>query len=190
MNTTASDALFPADSSERAASRRLPWLDRLTLAAIVASVVAVTIPHLRSMAIRSNERDARLVLSWLGEEVSRLSRSEIPPDLPSFLAGLPQATRRVPDARILDAGLVAHHGYYLRLTLSPTAEPELCAWPCQVDRTGGAAYVWKPGGLYVSANLAPGWSGLERPPPRGVVPEAGNGWASLGSEHAALRAGH
>jgi hypothetical protein len=165
MQTTANTALSPAAVPARAASRRLPWLDRLTLVAVLALVVVVTIPHLRSMAIRANERDARVMLTWLGEELAKLAPAEMPADLPALLKRVPRAARRIPDARVLPSGLVAHHGYYLRLMLPPHGQPELCAWPCQLDRTGRAAYAWTSGSLYENPNATPGWSGEAQPPP-------------------------
>jgi hypothetical protein len=182
MDTTANPALSPAAAPERAASRRLPWLDRLTLVAVLAAVVVVTIPHLRSMAIRANERDARVVLTWLGEELAKISPAELPTDLPALLDRLPRAARRVPDARILDSGLVAHHGYYLRLALSPQGTPELSAWPCQTNRTGHAAYAWTTGSLYEHANSAATWSGEDRPPPPDIQPAGSEAWTPRPSE--------
>ncbi len=169
-------------SAARVGARHLPWLDRLTLAALAVAVVAVTIPRLRAMAMRANERDARAALGWLGAELAALPPASLQTELAGILSRLPVASRRFSDARVLASGGLVHHGYVFRSARDATGAPRLLAWPCQAGRTGEHAYAWDAGALFANANRPVAWSGVEHALPLDVDPRRSAGWSPLEPE--------
>lgn len=164
--------------------RRLPGVDRLTLVAVAALVVLVTLPRLRSIALRENELDAIRTLQLLAGELSDLRAPEAlaaeraPRSVAGLLAGNPALARRLPDVDVLDGGRLRRHGYLFELVTDRDGRPGLRAWPCAHGATGLGAFLFAPGeGLLGNPNEAARFSGPERPP--GLDLSDPSGWRSI-----------
>lgn len=149
---------------------------RLLLAGVGLVVVLVTIPLLRSLALRENERDALRALELLAPVA-------LAPGAATFSELFQpdgELARRLPDTRLLDAGRVLfHHGYLFEVVDGPGGAPQLRAWPLRHGETGlGVFWSPRPGELHGHPNRGARWSGLEAAPP--VPPGPGSVELSAG----------
>lgn len=147
---------------------RLPSADRLTIAVILIVVALVSVPLVRRVALRQNERDALRALVILARAQERVGAH----DLASLIAAAPEVTASLPDAKLLDGGRLLRHGYLI--ALEPTAEgPAFVAWPSRYGHSGLGAFRLAPDGrLYGLPNRDGRASGRARP-------AAGEGWRPL-----------
>lgn len=153
---------------------------RLLLLAVGTVVVLVTLPLLRGLVVRENERDALRALRLFGGEVFAADpRAAQPADLASCVEAAPELLRRLPDTRVLDDhGRLFHHGYLFELGTDPSGERVLRAWPSSHGDTGYAAFLLGADGrLRGHANAAARWDGPAHP-----VEDDGTsgGWCDLG----------
>lgn len=163
---------------------RVPSADRLTIAALLLVVGVVSIPLLRTHALRQNEVDALRSLALLAAPLATLVEQG---RAPTTIAGLvelePDLARRLSDAELLEGGrLLRRHGYLFDLAPSlphaAAAGPVLRAWPWRRGRTGLGAFVHDArGNLLGHANREALWSG-PNPPPR-PTDAATSGWRRL-----------
>jgi len=149
----------------------------LTLAAISVVIVLVSLPRLRSFALRENESDAVYLLRVVGESLQASTVEAGPPavDLVGLLRHEPELERKLQNCHDLGDGVVVRHGY-----LFEGYEPEpgrwaLRAWPYRHGQTGRRAFVWFPDvGLRVHANRDARFDGPDAPPSDETT--AGAGW--------------
>jgi len=178
------------------ASRRGPisFSGALSLLAIAAVVLVVSVPRLRGIALLENEADAVGTAQLLARALQALDAK--PRSSPSMRELLRRPELRgLDDAELLAEGRVLRrHGYLFEVTcLSPavtapaapacilSGEPAaLCgllairAWPWEHGTTGLAAFLaTQKGGRLVHPNTAPGWEGLGAAGATLVSPE---GW--------------
>lgn len=142
------------------ATRSLRSSSRLLLIAVGAVVVFVTLPLLRGLALKENERDALRVLELVGSEV--FAAEVAAPGFDELLESRSELARRLPDTRLLAEGrLMFHHGYLFEIFRQPDGGHELRAWPLRHGETGLGAF-WSPGPGRVLGhpNRAAAWSGL------------------------------
>lgn len=167
-----------AQASSRWATRlgrvleRVPSADRLTIAALLLVVALVSVPLLRTHALRQNEEDALRSLALLAGPLATLAQGGRAPATIGHLLELePDLARRLIDAELLDGGrLLRRHGYLFDLAPPlPHAAgrgPILRAWPWSRGRTGLGAFVQAAEGeLFGHPNREGLWSG-PNPPPR------------------------
>jgi hypothetical protein len=175
------EASMPADVSARARAQAqvadrswgLPWIDVLTLFAIGLVVVLVSLPRLRSFALRENELDAMHMLRTLSSQPAAPGVDARECNLAALLAPDPALRRKLEDLELLADGRVRRHGYLFDLVLLGPGQPMLRAWPWNHAQTGRAAFAWTPErGLLGFENKDGRFSGPEHPP---WVPEAGAG---------------
>ncbi len=138
----------------------------LLLAAVAAVVVLVSLPLLRGLALRENERDAMHTLGLFGREVFAAAPAAQQP-LGALLQADETLLRRLPDTHLVDGGRrLLRHGYLFELTASLTGEPTLLAWPYSHGETGlGAFRLASDGQLYGHPNRMARWSGPSQAPP-------------------------
>ncbi len=162
----------------------------VTLLAIAAVLVTVSVPRLRGFALQANERDALATSRLLARALQRV---ELGPDASiRQLVEEAQLGRLLDDAEYLQAGsLLRRHGYLFRLTQAPPplhltgsgrtvlageAPDPACvilAWPWDSGRTGGSALAVFPAGPALGcANEGGRWSG----PELGSLLDRGRGW--------------
>lgn len=163
---------------------RVPSADRLTIAALLLVVGVVSIPLLRTHALRQNELDALRSLAQLAVPLDALARAGRAPATVGHLLELePDLARRLIDAELLEGGqLLRRHGYLFDLAppLPGTASsgPVLRAWPWSHGRTGLGAFVQAPHGeLLGHPNREGLWTGPNPPPRPGDT--ASDAWRRL-----------
>lgn len=163
---------------------RIPSADRLTIASLLLVVAVVSIPLLRTHALRQNELDALRTLAALSAPLHGTAQAgPRPATLGQLLAGHPGLLRRLSDAELLDEGrLLRRHGYLFDLAPAhgpgKAAEPVLRAWPWSYGRTGlGAFLLERPGEVLGHPNRGSSWSGLAAPPR--PIPGRLEGWRRL-----------
>jgi hypothetical protein len=154
----------------------------LSLFAVVAVLVVVSVPRLRELALQENEADAQGTAQILARALKALDAT--PRSQPSLreLMRYPEL-RGLGDTELLAGGAVLRrHGYLFEITcLSPAltapAAPAallsgqsdaLCgllairAWPWDHGSTGSAAFlVTQKGGRLAHSNASASWEGLE-----------------------------
>lgn len=165
----------------------------VSLAAVLAVVVAVSLPRLHGLARRENQVDARATAERFARALAELTPEEHA--LPfEELARRTRLERTLRDAEWLENGRVLRlHGYLFELCPAPgavlpvdgklelTQQPEagvarraVRAWPWSAA-TGRAAYVASPDGLLLAHPNDEGlWHGLEHRP--AVDGDARTGW--------------
>jgi hypothetical protein len=160
----------------------------LSLFAVGAVVVLVTLPRLRAFALAENEGDARALLRMIGA-ANVVQAAEGASDAPARrIADLPLEGRALTagarGAQSLRGGeLLRLHGYLFDLAPgercgSGDSGQVLRAWPYQHGRTGhGALVLLADGTLRSHDNTGGRWSGEDHPP-RGPFDEAA-GWRAL-----------
>ena len=160
------DALPAPPGSLVARARRVLEGPQLLLLAVGTVVVLVTLPLLRGLAVRENERDALRTLRLFGGEVFAAESAATAPDLASLVEGDPVLIRRLPDTRVLaEAGRIFHHGYLFELSADEGGERYLRAWPYAHGETGYAAFLLgESGELMGHRNPAARWNGPAQAP--------------------------
>jgi hypothetical protein len=130
----------------------------------------VTLPRLRSFALRENERDAMRMLRVLASQPAPTAGSHGSRDLAALVAHDKALARRLEDLELLADGRLRRHGYLFDLTMLRPGEPMLRAWPIVHGQTGRGAFVWTPQrGLLAADNQGGRFSGPDSPPaPRDV----------------------
>ena len=153
---------------------------RILLGALALVVVLVTLPLLRSLALRSNEMDALRALDLMGREVFA---AESPVTAVGELFGQDRPmSARLPDTRLLEGGrLIFHHGYLFELVPTTDGGQVLRAWPLSHGETGLGAFTSSgPGQLLGHPNQAALWSGTGAAPPVTSHAGADDGPAAAG----------
>jgi hypothetical protein len=172
-----------ARTADRTAARRLPFADYLTILAIVAVVVVVTIPRLRGFAVRENETDAIHMLRALAMQPARSGHDQDVNDLAHAVARDPAMLHRLEDVECLEDGSLRRHGYLFDMTMLRQGEPMLRAWPWNHGQTGNDAFVWTPQrGLLWHANADGRFSGPGYAPGAADIDTrslAASGWARI-----------
>lgn len=201
----------PRPAAVRDVTHRRSGLSRLgtlALLAVVAVLVTVSIPRLRSFAANENEAEARSLACMLAAELHEA------PAIPDARNGGPTIEalthrgaieRALSDASFLSEGrLLRRHGYLfcvVRLDAGPPPASEatgfvgstvqaaapapglgVMAWPWQRGRTGARAWIaTATGGLFQHENDRGQWDGPGTVRPQGPPPvlTAWNGWSSL-----------
>ncbi|MFT7671543.1 MAG: hypothetical protein ACI8X5_004264 [Planctomycetota bacterium] len=131
---------------------------RLLMAAVGVVVALVTLPLLRSLALKENEIDALRALDFLGREVYAAENSAL---TVGDLVESGELAIRMPDTRLLEGGRVMfHHGYLFDLVPTEDGGRVLRAWPWAHGKTGlGAFWCDAPGILHGHPNSRAMWSG-------------------------------
>lgn len=160
----------------------------VSLAAVLALLVVVSLPRLRGLALRENEVDARGTVQLLARALASLPPGERDVDLEQ-VAQRTRLVRALHDAEWLEDGRVLRlHGYLfelcaapaplqaagLALSLARTApEPSAAlavrAWPWSAG-TGRAAFLAHSGALFLHTNEDGRWQGLTHRPALGPEP--------------------
>ncbi len=141
---------------------RRDWISLATLAAIVVAVTAVSLPRLRSLALRENELDAAALIARLGERMGKTPSATL-----ESLVGPGSALRReLEDAQWLeDSQQLRRHGYLFALQTGPGSAPVVLAWPWRHGQSGFAAFAWtSSSGVLGHPNRAGQFSGQSSPP--------------------------
>lgn len=148
-------------------------LDALTLCAIAAVVLLVSLPRLREFALRENQSDAEKLVTRLGALCEARQPELEPANIAELLASSKDLMRQLDDVELLDdGGTLRRHGYLFELA-HVDGRAVIHAWPWRYGHTGLAVYGWIRGtGAFVDANALGTWSGLSNPPPL-VVANAG-----------------
>ena len=162
---------------QRTPSTRLSFSGALSLVAVVAVLVVVSVPRLRGLALLENEADARSTAQLLVAALRDAHGSAAPACLGELLD---EKGLVVPDAELLGRGaLLRRHGYLFELTRTPLElsfacaplfvsgrSPELGlvnavrAWPWKHGATGCAAFLaTESGALFVHGNVGALWDG-------------------------------
>jgi hypothetical protein len=172
-----------ASVATRAIERRgLRVLDYVTLLAIGALVVGVSLPRLRAFALRENERDAMHALRLLAADAEREPEVLRAGGLPALLAANGAHRVRLDDVELYGTRQLRRHGYLFDAVEVGTGRFVLRAWPWEHGHTGLAAFETAGGRpLYGSANKNGGYSGPAAPPPALAAPAAA-GWLALADE--------
>jgi hypothetical protein len=139
-------------------------LDALTLCAIAAVVLLVSLPRLREFALRENESDAQSLVKRLGDSLN--AQPAPAADVRALLESTASLSRQLDDAELSpDGRTLRRHGYLFELAREG-GEPAVRAWPWKHGQTGVAAFCWSASrGLTVDANRSGAWSGPDHPPP-------------------------
>jgi hypothetical protein len=150
------------------------------LVAVGVVVVLVSLPLLRGLALRENERDAIRTLRLFGSEVFA-APSESLASLGSLVEGDATLHRHLPDTRLVDDGRrLFRHGYLFELVQTEGGEPLLRAWPFSHGETGLAAFLLGPDGrLLGTANEGARFSGPSHPP---LAEDASIAWLQLSQD--------
>lgn len=160
---TPSAASAPARTGPGLPTRLRAFLSgqRLLLLAVGLVVAVVSLPLLRSLALKENELDALRALDLLGREA--FAAEAAPATVGDLLAEGSELAARLPDTRLLDEGrLMFHHGYLFDLVPTPAGGRALRAWPLAHGETGlGAFWSDAPGRCLGHPNRAATWSGLD-----------------------------
>lgn len=158
------------------------WGRYLTLVAIAAVVVVISLPRLREFALRENESDARALLSRLAAtlEVHAAETPRAVEELVRADGGLAQWTT---DGEYLEDGrLLRRHGYLFDVTFGADHRWAVRAWPWRAGRTGTRAFVDVAGAaLVVHPNDGARYSGLRGAPNVGEL-DAAAGWREARGE--------
>ena len=140
----------------------------LSLSAVIAVLVLVSLPRLQAFALEENETDAAALTRALGRALVELEPAAGAAAALPTLAELAQAAGLDgprDDVEWLETGRVLRrHGYLFELDLR-AGDPELRAWPWAYGDTGRAAFVFRPAdGVLRHGNQAGAWTGPARPP--------------------------
>lgn len=154
-------------------------IDALTLGAIAAVVLVVSLPRLRDFALRENEADALRLTGRLADLVSSSEPALRTADVRELLDQAPALAKQLDDAEFLAGGRrLRRHGYLFAAVAAEAGAPWIAAWPWKHGHTGRAAYAWTAElGLVGHPNADGAFSGLAAPPPR---PDAG--WRRIARE--------
>lgn len=185
MSSLAAPAVAPPPRARSAATLGgLTPSGALSLLAVVAVLVVVSVPRLRGLALQENLADARATALVLARALAERDGG------PSSSVRLEELLSLAPlsDAELLaDGRLLRRHGYLFELTRlfapadsswgGPAAEQGLAAvraWPWAHGRTGTKAYLVLADGTRLEhANDPPRWQG---PGAAGAAPLEVPGW--------------
>jgi len=150
-----------------------PLGSRVVLFFVALVVVLVSLPCLKSLALRENELDAIRTLSLLGREFHHGERNPPAADprtLGQILAADPALRKRLADAEIVAGGrMLLRHGYLFDLARGDIGPPTLRAWPWRHGSTGLGAFLATPRGeLLGHPNGEARWSGPDAAPDAGL----------------------
>lgn len=173
-----------------------------TIFAIVAVLVLVSLPRLRSFAATANEEDARSTSLRLAAALAE--RVLVPGELPPVEEVARDHLRELTNAEFLDDGRqMRRHGYLFSLRRVPRPESTglgrvvyasdqepllaIVAWPWDVGRTGQAAWVATVEGDLLSLRTEnedvplDGWNGPGHAPPLGqaIASWSWDGWQAV-----------
>jgi hypothetical protein len=184
MAETYAPGLESADqATKKGLSSRLRPLfhgSRILLIAVGLVVALVSLPLLRSLAIKENELDAVRALDLLGREA--FSADCAAQTVGDLLASGGNLAGRLPDTRLLAEGRVMfHHGYLFDLVDTETGERLLRAWPLSHGETGlGVFRLGDSGKLLGHPNRSAHWSGMDGAPPSTLLTRARlDGWRDV-----------
>lgn len=182
--TSAAASTAPAAATAQVEAGSLRSGSRLLLLAVGTVVVLVTLPLLRSLALKENERDALRVLELVGPRVFAAETGAV--GFGELLQPEGELSRRLPDTRLLaDGQLMFHHGYLFEIVPDADGAPGVRAWPLRHGETGlGAFWSLGPGRVLGHPNRAATWSGLGDAPELEPEPEPDaaaepTGWRAL-----------
>lgn len=146
-------------------SGRLRPVDAMTLFAVVAVVVLVSLPRLRDFALHENETDAVSLTRTLSRAIEGQG-PERPATIGQLLTSDEDLQRRLLDADLLEEGrLLRRHGYLFDLCELEAGGVAVRAWPWNYGQTGLGAFVVLPDGRGLGhANEDRAWSGPDSPP--------------------------
>ena len=150
---------------------RLRAIDALTLGAIAAVVLVVSLPRLRDFALRENEADALRLTGRLADVVRAAEPGVRRADLRELIGLAPALSRQLDDAEFLDDGrCLRRHGYLFAAVAEDAAAAGdlwIAAWPWKHGRTGRVAFAWTAElGLVGHPNADGAFSGVAARPPR------------------------
>lgn len=158
----------------------------LTLVAIAAVVVVISLPRLREFALRENESDARALLARLGAKLE-IHAAERPASVAALVSAADAAdtddrgglSRWLGDAEYLAEGrLLRRHGYLFDVAEGPDRRFVVRAWPWRAGRTGTLAFVDPVGAAPLAhANQAARFSGPDSPPELSAL-GVDSGWSA------------
>lgn len=170
----------------------------LSLLAVVAVLVVVSLPRLRGLAQQENEVDAKSTARLLASALREMGSS------PARKPAMRELLRRpelvgLGDAELLAGGAVMRrHGYLFEVTCLPPTVTATCApaallggesaalcgllairaWPWDRGATGRFAFLaTQRGGTLAHSNSDSPWAGVES---AGAVLESLDGWSSAG----------
>jgi hypothetical protein len=178
------DPSYPSDAPRQSAVvatfRKIFEGPYLLLVAVGVVVVLVSLPLLRGLALRENERDAIRTLRLFGSEVFA-APAEAPGNLGSLVEGDATLNRHLPDTRLVDDGRrLFRHGYLFELVQTGEGTPLLRAWPFSHGETGLAAFLLGPDGrLLGTPNASARFSGPSHPP---APEDASIAWRQLSAD--------
>ena len=183
MRRSASQLDERALDSPRTRGAGLSPSGTLSLLAIAAVLVVVSVPSLRGLAVQENEADARATAQLLARALRAAEEPGTPaPSLRAILRE-PELAGVLADAELLAKGSVLRrHGYLFEIVqfargLEPGAvggRLAIRAWPWDRGSTGEAGVlVTSAGACLVPPTPAPRWEGLES---AGVALEQLAGW--------------
>ncbi|MCC6408463.1 MAG: hypothetical protein IT453_14970 [Planctomycetes bacterium] len=163
-------------SAEEVARRSPSWGRYLTLVAISAVVVMISLPRLREFALRENENDARVLLGRLASTLE-VHAAERPAHVADLVAAGDGLAQWMTDAEYLEDGkLLRRHGYLFDVVQGPDERLAVRAWPWHAGRTGSRVFVDLVGAApLVHPNDAARWSGLAGAPELATL-DAAAGW--------------
>ncbi|MBI5431939.1 MAG: hypothetical protein HZA52_03805 [Planctomycetes bacterium] len=171
-------------SAEEVARRSPSWWRYLTLVAIAAVVVVISLPRLREFALRENENDARVLLGRLASTLE-VHAAERPAQVADLVAAGDGLAQWMTDAEYLDDGrLLRRHGYLFDVVRGPGECLAVRAWPWRAGRTGSRVFVDFVGAApLVHPNAGARWSGPTGAPELATL-DADAGWrdAALANE--------
>jgi hypothetical protein len=147
----------------------------VSMVAVIAVLILVSLPRLQAFALEENEADAAALTRVLGRALA--DERPAPPSLAGLVeeAGLDPAHD---DLEWLEGGrLLRRHGYLFELPAHP-AGTALRAWPWTYGDTGRAAFVFRRAqGVLRHGNPSGAWTGPGRPP-AGLEP----GWVLVAED--------
>jgi len=165
----------------------------LSLAAIVAVLVVISVPRLQDLARQENEADARITAQLLARAMDSFPAAD-EPSMRDLVRRL-ELSGSLGDAELLQRGrLLRRHGYLFEVThLAPTLSlpavpvyllpwqtsalksvPAIRAWPWVHGTSGEMAFLaTAAGGCLLHPNSASRWHGLES---AGLAVDELTGW--------------
>jgi hypothetical protein len=157
----------PAPPARRAGVARISAAGVASLAAILAVLVFVSIPRLRSLAQQENEADAHGTLELFRGALPVLAAERPLAARPLSIAELADSetiAHGLSDGEFLDQGrILRRHGYLFRVVdVAPLPQRGVLAWPWKHAATGRSAFLLTPAGRILQhANVPRLWDGPE-----------------------------
>lgn len=150
----------------------------LSVAAVIAVLVLVSLPRLQAFALEENEADAAALTRVLGRALEELAGSAGAEPSLADLAGAAGLDAPRDDVEWIDGGrILRRHGYLFELS-GAAGGAALRAWPWAYGETGRAAFAFRPAeGVLRHGNREGAWTGPGRAP-AGLGP----GWLMVAEE--------